>query len=170
MNSYLVDYENVGPGGLNGIDTLNEENIIHIFYSTNADKLTFELHVKLNQSKSKIFYHKVDTSHKNALDFQLSSYLGWLVHENPEHNYFVVSKDTGFNALLPLWKKLRANVSIVADLTKKNVQENNNKWHTLYTHTWPNYDIWGSYQNEVQSMKEWLNARFEWLKTEFDKM
>ena len=105
MNSYLVDYENVVPGGLDGIDTLN---------------------MKLNQSKSKIFYHKVDTSHKNALDFQLSSYLGWLVHENPEHNYFVVSKDTGFNALLPLWKKLRANVSIVADLTKKNVQENNN--------------------------------------------
>ena len=50
------------------------------------------------------------------------------------------------------------------------VRENENKWHTFYTHTWPNYDIWGSYNNEVQSMKEWLNARFEWLKGEFDKM
>ena len=50
------------------------------------------------------------------------------------------------------------------------VQENENRWHTFYTYTWPNYDIWGSYNNEVQSMKEWLNARFEWLKGEFDKM
>lgn len=57
-----------------------------------------------------------------------------------------------------------------AQYLKYSAQENNNKWHTLYTYTWPNYDIWGSYLNEVQSMKEWLNARFEWLKTEFDKM
>lgn len=57
-----------------------------------------------------------------------------------------------------------------AQYLRYSAQENNNKWHTLYTYTWPNYDIWGSYSNEVQSMKEWLNARFEWLKTEFDKM
>jgi hypothetical protein len=50
------------------------------------------------------------------------------------------------------------------------VKENENRWHTFYEFTWPNYDIWGSYQNEVQSMKEWLNSRFEWLKAEFDKM
>ena len=50
------------------------------------------------------------------------------------------------------------------------VQENENRWHTFYSYTWPNYDIWGSYNNEVQCMKEWLYARFEWLKGEFDKM
>ena len=57
-----------------------------------------------------------------------------------------------------------------AEYLRYAVQENENKWHTFYVYTWPNYDIWGSYQNEVQSMKEWLNTRFEWLKTEFDKM
>ena len=49
-------------------------------------------------------------------------------------------------------------------------RENENRWHTFYTYTWPNYTIWGNYNNEIQAMKEWLNARFEWLKTEFDKM
>lgn len=49
-------------------------------------------------------------------------------------------------------------------------QENDNRWHTFYIYTWPNYDIWGSYNNEVQFLKEWLYARFEWLKGEFDKM
>lgn len=41
--------------------------------------------------------------------------------------------------------------------------ENNNKWGTLYNYTWPNSDILGSYQNEVQNMKNWLNRRLEWL-------
>ncbi len=49
-------------------------------------------------------------------------------------------------------------------------RENENRWHTFYTYTWPNYTIWGNYNNEIQAMKEWLNARFEWLKTEFDKL
>ena len=126
MNCYLVDYENVGPEGLNGIDELDEGNIIHIFYSKNADKITFEIHIQLNQSKSEIFYHKADASHKNALDFQLSSYLGWLVHDNPEYNYFIVSKDNGFSSLVPFWKKHKINISLVADLAKQNIQENIN--------------------------------------------
>lgn len=41
--------------------------------------------------------------------------------------------------------------------------ENNNKWGTFYNYTWPNNEILGSYRNEVQNMKNWLNRRFEWL-------
>lgn len=47
-------------------------------------------------------------------------------------------------------------------------QENNNKWHTLYTNVW--FDAGVSYAKEVLSLKEWINARFEWLKSEFDAM
>ena len=50
------------------------------------------------------------------------------------------------------------------------VEENNNKWGTLYTRTWPNYDVWGNYLNEVQNLKNWLNERFEWLKNEYEGM
>ena len=57
-----------------------------------------------------------------------------------------------------------------ASYLKYSVIENNNKWGTFYNYTWPNYDIWGSYNNEVQSMKIWIKNRMEWLKTEFDKM
>ena len=74
--------------------------------------------------------------------------------------------DYFYNRKEDIMNEINAN----AQYLRYSAQENNNKWHTLYTPTWPNYDIWGSYQNEVQSMKEWLNARFEWLKTEFDKM
>jgi hypothetical protein len=42
--------------------------------------------------------------------------------------------------------------------------ENNNKWGMLYNFIDPNYNIWGCYMNEVQSMKDWLIKRMEWLK------
>ena len=48
--------------------------------------------------------------------------------------------------------------------------ENNNKWGTLYNYTWPNYEILGKYQNEVQSMKNWLSRRFEWLNTALSEL
>jgi spore coat protein CotH len=41
--------------------------------------------------------------------------------------------------------------------------ENNNKWGTLYTYTWPNDAIWGSYNNEIQYLKTWLSQRISWL-------
>lgn len=57
-----------------------------------------------------------------------------------------------------------------ADYLKYSVIENNNKWGTLYTYTWPNSVIWGSYENEVQSMKIWLEKRFQWLNEQFSAM
>lgn len=49
-------------------------------------------------------------------------------------------------------------------------QNNEDRWHTFYNYTWPNYDIWGNYCNEVQYMKEWLSDRFNWMKSELDNM
>lgn len=60
------------------------------------------------------------------------------------------------------------NINENAQYLRYSVEENNNKWGTFYNYTWPNYDVWGSYLNEVQYMKNWLNERFEWLKKEFD--
>lgn len=57
-----------------------------------------------------------------------------------------------------------------AQYLKYAVVENENRWHTLYTYDWRNAYIWGSYDNEVQFMKQWLNTRMEWLKREYDKM
>lgn len=57
-----------------------------------------------------------------------------------------------------------------AEYLRYAAQENEGRWHTFYTYNWPNYDIWGSYNNEVQLMKDWINTRFEWLKGEVEKL
>ena len=53
---------------------------------------------------------------------------------------------------------------------RRSVEENDSRWGTLYEKTWPNYDVWGCYQNEVQCMKSWLTRRMDWLREEFGKM
>ena len=65
-----------------------------------------------------------------------------------------------------IYEEINAN----ADYLKYAIIENNNKWGTLYTYTWPNNMIWGSYENEVQSMKIWLEKRFQWLNEQFSAM
>ena len=63
-----------------------------------------------------------------------------------------------------------ANINADAQYLRYSAEENNNVWGVLNVKTWPNYNIWGSYQNEVQDVKEWLVTRMKWLKTQFDKM
>ena len=124
MNYFLVDYENVKTQGLNGVNKLSEEDTVCIFYSENADSLTFGLHRRLNESKANILFQRVEVGLKNALDFQLSSYLGYLIHENIDnpYNYFIVTKDKGYESLITYWKKKKTNVSIVVDVSGQNAQ------------------------------------------------
>lgn len=122
MNCYLVDYENVSTHGLDGITMLSSEDVVCIFYSENADRITFGLHRRLNEAAAKIIYQEVEVGTKNALDFQLASYLGYIIHENKdkEVSYFIVTKDQGFSSLVHYWKKQKIDISLVLDLSGKN--------------------------------------------------
>ena len=127
MNYFLVDYENVNIAGLDGITKLTEEDFIIIFYSDNANTLTFGMHRKINETKAEIKFQKVAVNEKNALDFQLCSYLGFLIRdtmteETSKNNYFIVSNDNGYSVLPSYWKKLGVTVKIVSNLKKDEAQ------------------------------------------------
>lgn len=51
-----------------------------------------------------------------------------------------------------------------ADYLKYSASEDDDKWHTLNNYTWPNYVVLGSYDKEVQYLKEWLLKRMDWMK------
>ena len=40
---------------------------------------------------------------KNGLDFQMVSYLGYLIKTAPKSEYIIVSNDTGFDAVVKFW-------------------------------------------------------------------
>ena len=120
MAYYLIDFENVKSRGMEGVELLAEEDTVCIFYSDNADSMTFDLHRKLNETKAQIIYRKVAVGTKNALDFQLATYLGYLICEQQREgihpDYFIVTKDNGFTSLMVYWKAQGVPVRITRNL------------------------------------------------------
>lgn len=106
MSLYFVDFENVHSQGLGGVikTELNETDKIIIFYSENAKTMTVDLHRELEKIKAKKEYIKVNVGTANALDFQLSSYLGSCIEKDKDQRYFIISKDSGFDAVCNFWK------------------------------------------------------------------
>lgn len=121
MGYYFVDYENVKIDGLNGINKLEPSDKVCIFYSEHADTLTFDLHKRLNESKATITFEKVEVGSKNALDFQLATFLGYEIASIKDDEYYIVSKDTGYTSVYNYWKKRKIGISIVANLTRLNI-------------------------------------------------
>ncbi|MCL1866374.1 MAG: PIN domain-containing protein, partial [Oscillospiraceae bacterium] len=106
MRIFLIDFENVHSDGLTGVDFLSENDEVVIFHSNNADTITFEMMHKLMFSKAKLTYYKVKRGGRNALDFQMSSFLGYLIKTNSETDaeFFLISKDNGFDFVIDFWE------------------------------------------------------------------
>ncbi|MBQ7364659.1 MAG: hypothetical protein IJW46_03595 [Clostridia bacterium] len=103
MAYYLIDYENLKT--IEGFSTLTEEDTVIFFYTKNANSITFDLHREILSSRAKIEYASVAPG-KNALDFQLSSYLGYLIAQYPDKTFVILSKDLGFSTLVYFWRQV----------------------------------------------------------------
>lgn len=68
-----------------------------------------DTYFNLIHSKAKFYAVRLDRTGSNALDFQLVSYLGYLMGTNEDQDVYVISKDHGFysavsfcrNSLIP---------------------------------------------------------------------
>lgn len=117
MSVFLVDYENTHS--LSGIATLSKDDKVVIFYSQNANSLTFDTHKRIMESPATVEYKYVGTGSQNALDFQLSTYLGYLVstHKDSDEKIVIVSRDKGFNNVVSFWKhELSLEIQIAPNL------------------------------------------------------
>ena len=70
MTVYLVDFENVRSSGLKGVENLGEDDKVIIFYSKNADAITFDVHMLLSKSMAEIETYMILRGGRNSLDFQ----------------------------------------------------------------------------------------------------
>ncbi len=119
MNYFFVDYENVKNLGLEGIETLSEDDTVIIFYSQNANTITFETHKKLCAAKANIIFERVNVGLKNALDFQLSSYVGYIMGKTEEYeaNYYLVTNDAAFSVIGRFWSRKGKHCSVVEKIS-----------------------------------------------------
>ena len=117
MALYLVDYENTGVRGINGIEGLRSFDRLIILYGPKTGSVPFEDMVKITSSPAALEFIKTTKTAKNYLDFQLVSYLGYLIAEKAAEQYYIVSRDSGFDSAVDLWTERSVSVKRINDLT-----------------------------------------------------
>ncbi|MFI3202295.1 MAG: PIN domain-containing protein [Eubacteriales bacterium] len=120
--TFLIDFENVGNNGFDGIEQLTPTDTLIIFYSNKAKSLSMDTHCKLEDSLVQKEYICVEVGGKNALDFQLSTYLGYLLATQTEETYYIVSKDEGFSFITNFWEKHEQKIIRCTNLYAKSCQ------------------------------------------------
>ena len=122
MNIYLVDFENVNETALIGIKNLKSDDSVFIFHGEQLKSISLEITKEMVDSKATIEFLSTHKTGKNYLDFQLSTYLGYLIAKSKKANYFIISKDSGFDSVIDFWKNRKVS------LTKQDsIVKNNNK-------------------------------------------
>lgn len=116
MRYYFIDYENVHQSGLNGIEKLTENDKLIIFYTTNAETLTFSIYEKLILCKAEIQLYKVQCGGKNALDFQLATFLGYILGQNTDIDCHIISNDKGYEYVRSFWKEKNVKIKISSNI------------------------------------------------------
>ena len=100
---YLVDYENVSDAGLVGVDNLANTDTVIIFYGSKVKTVAYESLIAITSSSAVIEHMKAEKTAKNYLDFQLTTYLGFKLGQNSYDEIYVISKDSGFDAVVDFW-------------------------------------------------------------------
>ncbi len=100
---FLVDYENVGESGLDGMTYLQDTDTLAVFYSTTCDKISRKTIDVIMRSGCSFETFYLKKTGKNALDFYIVSRIGELLGAGFEGKLIVVSKDKGYSAMRDYW-------------------------------------------------------------------
>ncbi len=119
MNIYFIDYENTKLHGLYGIEKLGRFDKVVIFYSENAQSITIDCMKSINDTKAKVMLEQAEIGRHDFLDFQLSSYLGYMAHKHPFANFFIVSADKGYECLESFWKNKGVKVTLIPNIANE---------------------------------------------------
>lgn len=126
---YLVDGENIAPKMLEGFvkkKKLSGKDQIHILYTKNSGN-DYKNHKVFTKKKKNTIYLEVDDG-KNALDFQLSTYLGYILGVAPYEKAYIIANDKGYEATVSFCKTLGRYVKIITlDSPKEEKKEKDAK-------------------------------------------
>ena len=101
---YLVDSENVGDIWVPLLVASQPDEEVIVFYTQKSPHMNYENVRLLKETEKEAEFIKCFEG-SNALDFQLVTQLGYMLCENQENCYVIVSYDTGFDAAVRYWKQ-----------------------------------------------------------------
>lgn len=100
---YYVDSENVGDEWVALLSDADEDTHFLVFYTEKSPRMSYLNIIKLLSNNEKLEFI-LCYGGNNALDFQLVTYLGYQICKEPEHEIYIVSKDTGFDSVIRFWE------------------------------------------------------------------
>jgi hypothetical protein len=118
VSTYLLDYENVSHHGFEGYAQLTPEDTVVVFVGAKNGSAGIPVdtvrQLTAIGSSPRLLWKRAKKSAPNYLDFQLVSYLGYLIGdpEIDEQEFVIVSKDQGFLACVDFWAERRREVKI----------------------------------------------------------
>ncbi|MFI3227257.1 MAG: PIN domain-containing protein [Clostridia bacterium] len=101
---YIFDLENVSGKAFTGIENLGDNDKVVVFYSQNSKNISIDTHIKIIETPVEKEYIKVKIGGRNALDFQLATYIGCIFGQKPSEEIIIVSGDMGFDYVVDFWK------------------------------------------------------------------
>ena len=110
---FLMDYENTAVRGLYGISELGYGDKVVVFCSNeNIQKALMDLLRIYEERRVEIRVHLLKKRAVNALDFMITTYLGFEVSVNEEKEIFVISADKGYESAIDMAHELSNGIFI----------------------------------------------------------
>mgnify|MGYP000628425579 CR=1 FL=1 len=111
----LIDYENVQPDSLAGLDA--EHFRVLVFVGASQNKLAFDTAAAVQKLGARAEYVKIAGNGSNALDFHIAFHIGQLSNQDPTAFFHIISKDTGFDPLIQHLKERKVFASRSKDVS-----------------------------------------------------
>lgn len=132
----MVDFENVGLGGLEGYELLTPNDTLYLFVSDNAKSIKKYIAEGIARTGVNVVYRKLVNTGKNGLDFYITSEIGYLRGVGERRNVAIISKDKGYGAVVDYWK-IRTNSRVFISNTietglRAAIYNNTARFESLY--------------------------------------
>lgn len=112
---YLVDTENQGCTALKDLLSVPDPaRKCLLFYTTYSQHMDFQTIRLMTEQAQSMEFFQCRYGIKDALDFQLISYLGYLIHQYPDAEFTIVTNDGGFDPAIEFWRDRHIRVSKVS--------------------------------------------------------
>lgn len=111
MNTiFFIDSENVGDAWIDLFDYLQDGDQLLVFYTDKSPHMSYKNLIRLKQSAVEPTFIYCVNGSDNALDFQLTTYLGSLTVTNPEDQLVIITRDKGFDVVVKFWTERGINI------------------------------------------------------------
>ena len=107
---YMVDTENVSSSWRMMLADMTRNDILYLFYTEHSPGIGYADFKEIIKSETKPELISCYPG-KNGLDFQLVSYLGYLLKSAGKTEYIIISNDMGYDCVIHFWKEQGYKVS-----------------------------------------------------------